>query len=67
MEDSAVDLYVLERSLKSAHSKMNDLFTTILEGYLECYVEKKEAEKGKQVLNKLKEVRSRGRRRVMIG
>ncbi|XP_043463117.1 EKC/KEOPS complex subunit TP53RK [Leptopilina heterotoma] len=67
VEDSAVDLYVLERSLKSAHSKLKDLIFTILEGYLENYVEKKQEERGKQVLNKLKEVRSRGRRRVMIG
>lgn len=67
VEDSAVDLCVLERSLKSAHSKLKDLIFTILEGYLENYVEKKQEERGKQVLNKLKEVRSRGRRRVMIG
>ncbi|XP_051163478.1 EKC/KEOPS complex subunit TP53RK isoform X2 [Leptopilina boulardi] len=67
VEDSAVDLYVLERSLKSAHSKLRDLFAIILEGYFESYIEKKQEERGKQVLNKLKEVRSRGRRRVMIG
>lgn len=66
-EDAAVDLYVLERSLRSAHSAMNDLFITILEGYLEFHVAKKEGEKGKQILKKLKEVRSRGRKRVMIG
>ena len=67
VEDSAVDLYVLERSLRSAHSAMQDLILTILEGYLEFYIDKKEGEKGKQVLNKLKEVRARGRKRLMIG
>ncbi|XP_033223672.1 EKC/KEOPS complex subunit TP53RK isoform X2 [Belonocnema kinseyi] len=67
VEDCAVDLYVLERSLQSAHSTMHDLNNTILDGYLEFYVKKKVQEKGVEVLKKLKEVRARGRKRVMIG
>lgn len=67
MEDCAVDLYVLERSLQSAHSAMHDLNNTILDGYLEFHMKKKIQEKGVEVLNKLKEVRARGRKRVMIG
>lgn len=61
VEDKAVDLYVFERAVISAHSEqagfLNDAF---LEGY-------GNVGKGKAVLRKLEEVRARGRKRDMTG
>lgn len=63
-EDKAVDLYVLERSLLSAHSEVPTLFSRILHHYQLCYENKNEC---KQILSKYKEVQARGRKRLMIG
>ncbi|KAL3274128.1 hypothetical protein HHI36_015542 [Cryptolaemus montrouzieri] len=61
-EDKGVDLYVLERALISTHSVANEIFANILKGYRENY------KNGfKEVLNKFEEVRSRGRKRTMVG
>ncbi|KAK9767784.1 serine/threonine-protein kinase bud32 [Basidiobolus ranarum] len=60
-EDKAVDLYVLERAFLSTHPKSEKMFEEIL-------VEYRKASKGAQViLNKLEEVRLRGRKRSMLG
>jgi TP53 regulating kinase and related kinases len=63
LEDKAVDLYVLERALQSTHSlQAIKLFEEILNGY--------KAEYGAnviQVIDRLEQVRLRGRKRTMIG
>jgi TP53 regulating kinase-like protein len=63
LEDKAVDLYVLERALQSTHSlQAVKLFEEILNGY--------KAEYGanvNQVIDRLEQVRLRGRKRTMIG
>ncbi|KAI9353343.1 TP53-regulating kinase-like protein [Zopfochytrium polystomum] len=60
-EDKAVDLYVLERALASAHGDVADFFHEVLVVY------KSKSKIGKQVLQKLDEVRLRGRKRDMTG
>lgn len=64
LEDKAVDLYVLERSLLSAHSEVPTLFSRIFHHYQQHYQNKKQYE---QVLAKYKQVQARGRKRLMIG
>ena len=64
VEDKAVDLYVLERSLLSAHSEVPSLFSEIFNVYQKCYTNKKQC---KEVVSKYKEVQARGRKRLMIG
>ncbi|KAH7293747.1 hypothetical protein KP509_28G040500 [Ceratopteris richardii] len=60
-EDKAVDLYVLERALLSLHSASGDVMELILSAY------KKSSKLWCSTLNKLAQVRMRGRKRVMIG
>ncbi|GLG97226.1 TP53-regulating kinase [Gryllus bimaculatus] len=61
-EDKGVDLYVLERAIISAHTLKENVFNVILKAYA------KEYKKGSsEVLRKLDEVRSRGRKRLMVG
>ena len=61
-EDKGVDLYVLERALLSTHPNTEGLFSVILEHYKTSYV------KGATgVINKLEEIRMRGRKRTMVG
>ena len=60
-EDKAVDLYVLERAITSSHPRMSHLFSEILSSYAE------HSSKTGSTLSKLKEVRQRGRKRIMIG
>ena len=61
-EDKGVDLYVLERALLSTHPNTEGLFSVILEHYRTSYV------KGAAgVINKLEEIRMRGRKRTMVG
>lgn len=67
-EDMAVDLYVLERALLSSHAQGDAIFKDILEGYKEGFFDvDKNYNKYKSVENKFKEVRARGRKRLMIG
>ena len=61
-EDRAVDLHVLERALQSTHVS-DDKFQLILDEYSKT-VPSPENEKS---LKKLEEVRTRGRKRLMIG
>lgn len=61
-EDKGVDLYVLERALLTTHSVAESMFIKILDGYKQGY------KKGsKEVIDKLDEVRLRGRKRTMVG
>ncbi|XP_015188639.1 PREDICTED: TP53-regulating kinase [Polistes dominula] len=64
VEDKAVDIYVLERSLLSAHSEVPTLFPLIYESYQKHYTNKTHC---KEIVNKYEEVRARGRKRLMIG
>eukprot|EP00112_Aurelia_sp_Birch-Aquarium-sp1_P015128 Seg3325.3 transcript_id=Seg3325.3/GoldUCD/mRNA.D3Y31 product="EKC/KEOPS complex subunit TP53RK" protein_id=Seg3325.3/GoldUCD/D3Y31 len=62
-EDKGVDLYVLERAFLSTHPNTEHLFKIFLESYKNSSSNKATA----AVISKLDEVRSRGRKRVMIG
>ncbi|XP_031826433.1 TP53 regulating kinase [Nomia melanderi] len=64
LEDKAVDLYVLERSLLSAHSEVPLLFAEIFDTYQKYSANKKQC---REVVDKYKEVQARGRKRLMIG
>ncbi|XP_032677203.1 EKC/KEOPS complex subunit TP53RK isoform X2 [Odontomachus brunneus] len=63
-EDKAVDLYVLERSLLSAHSKAPSLFNIIFHHYQRHYQDKSQC---KQIVSKYKQVQARGRKHLIIG
>lgn len=60
-EDKAVDLYVLERALISMHSSCGNVFDRILASY------RKSSKQWSSTLNKLAQVRQRGRKRTMVG
>jgi TP53 regulating kinase-like protein len=60
-EDEAVDLYVLERAFLSTHPNSEGLFSLLLEAY------GRTAKKGQQVLNRLEQVRLRGRKKLAFG
>ncbi|XP_068664500.1 uncharacterized protein [Aristolochia californica] len=60
-EDKAVDLYVLERALTSMHSSCGNVMDRILAAY------KKTSKQWSSTMNKLSEVRQRGRKRTMVG
>lgn len=60
-EDKAVDLYVLERALTSKHNEVIWFFEEFLKSYFEFDVS------CTRVKKKFQEVRSRGRKRTMIG
>ncbi|XP_059660470.1 uncharacterized protein LOC132306898 [Cornus florida] len=60
-EDKAVDLYVLERALLAMHSSCGNVMDQILVAY------RKSSKQWSSTLNKLAQVRQRGRKRVMIG
>lgn len=58
---AGVDLYVLERALLSTHPNTEYLFTAILDSYQRHY------DKSEDVIEKLEEIRLRGRKRTMVG
>ncbi|KAG0467769.1 hypothetical protein HPP92_017097 [Vanilla planifolia] len=60
-EDKAVDLYVLERALLSMHSSCGNVMDRILSSY------RKSSKQWSSTLNKLAQVRLRGRKRTMVG
>ncbi|KAK9705364.1 hypothetical protein RND81_07G051200 [Saponaria officinalis] len=60
-EDKAVDLYVLERALISMHSSCGNVMEKVLAAY------RKSSKQWCSTLNKLAQVRQRGRKRTMIG
>ncbi|KAG8347058.1 RIO1 family Lipopolysaccharide kinase (Kdo WaaP) family Protein kinase domain [Trypanosoma vivax] len=63
-EERAVDLYVLERAIKSSHPFLEGVASDlVLEGYRRTV----EAHKGGATVARLEAVRARGRKRSMIG
>ncbi|KAG7202430.1 hypothetical protein KM043_018739 [Ampulex compressa] len=64
VEDKAVDIYVLERSLLSAHSEVPSIFSLIFDTYKKYYTNKAQCN---EVISKYKEVQARGRKRLMVG
>eukprot|EP00698_Gefionella_okellyi_P004031 TRINITY_DN13745_c0_g1_i1.p1 TRINITY_DN13745_c0_g1~~TRINITY_DN13745_c0_g1_i1.p1 ORF type:complete len:235 (-),score=32.73 TRINITY_DN13745_c0_g1_i1:74-778(-) len=60
-EDKAVDLYVLERAFISTHPQSESLFELVLQSYGASW------QGGKEILKRLKQVRARGRKKVMLG
>ncbi|PKA64967.1 TP53 regulating kinase [Apostasia shenzhenica] len=60
-EDKAVDLYVLERALLSMHSSCGNVMDRIVSAY------KKSSKQWSSTMNKLGQVRLRGRKRTMVG
>jgi TP53 regulating kinase and related kinases len=60
VEDKAVDLYVLERAFSSTHAYSERMFERIVHVYSQSTA-------GASVLKRLEVVRSRGRKRDMIG
>lgn len=63
-EDAAVDLYVLERSLTSAHAQVPELFELIYKNYQESFKNKSQL---KEIIIKYEDVKARGRKRTMVG
>ncbi|SOV12920.1 EKC/KEOPS complex subunit BUD32 [Plasmodium sp. gorilla clade G2] len=61
IEDKAVDLFVLLKTIKSFHSEFPSLEEDILEGY------KMKSDNVKEILIKLEIVKQRGRKRPMVG
>lgn len=64
VEDAAVDLYVLERSLSSAHAQLPDLFKQIYTSYQKFFKNKSQL---KEIIIKYEDVKARGRKRTMVG
>ncbi|KAI8893154.1 hypothetical protein BC833DRAFT_609385 [Globomyces pollinis-pini] len=62
VEDKAVDMYVLERSLLSTHPKIAKAFFDLL---LNAY--KETSTNSKEVIKRFEEVRLRGRKRTAFG
>ena len=60
-EDKGVDLYVLERAFLSTHPNTETPFQTLLQSYAAS------SHNSKAVIDKLDEVRLRGRKRTMVG
>ncbi|KAL7786653.1 kinase-like protein [Trichoderma ceciliae] len=60
-EDRAVDLYVLERAFGSTHPRAECIFGEVLDAYKESFKQAGVA------LKKLEDVRTRGRKRSMLG
>ena len=60
-EDKGVDLYVLERAFLSSHPDTEPQFQLLLDSYT------RHSKKSRTVLQKLEEVRMRGRKRTMVG
>ncbi|EAY03878.1 TKL family protein kinase [Trichomonas vaginalis G3] len=60
-EDFAVDLYVMERAFNSSHPDKTDLLKIVFDSYTE------HCKRAPAILKRLKKVRSRGRKRSMVG
>lgn len=66
IDDMAVDLYVLQRSLSATHSTIDGLMESVMAGY-EQVISEDGWKKGADVMKRLELVRARGRKRTMIG
>lgn len=62
VENKAVDLYVLKRAMISLHPGSDFLFDKVADAYQETYTEK-----GKEIINRYKDVELRGRKKVCFG
>jgi len=60
-EDKAVDLYVLERAFSSTHPATENAFAELLQAY------SKSSKRSKEVIARLDDVRTRGRKKSMVG
>jgi TP53 regulating kinase-like protein len=60
VQDKAVDLYVMERALRTTHTQ-DGLIEAVIEGY------RGGSKRAPGVLQRLEGVRARGRKRVMVG
>lgn len=60
-EDFAVDLYVMERAFNSSHPGKTDLLQVLFDSYTE------NCKRAGEIMKRLKKVRSRGRKRSMVG
>ena len=60
-EDMAVDLYVMERAFNSSHPGKGHLLQVVFDSYV------KHSKIAEKVMRRLKKVRSRGRKRSMVG
>ncbi|KAI9183390.1 serine/threonine-protein kinase bud32 [Blastocladiella emersonii ATCC 22665] len=63
-EDKGVDLYVLERAIRSTHPRLERV---MVDAILAAYEAEAGAALAKPVIDKLEEVRLRGRKRSMVG
>jgi TP53 regulating kinase-like protein len=61
VEDKAVDLYVLKRAIISANPKSEEVFDKMMEVYEQV------ANKGKLIVDQMKKVEQRGRKKVAFG
>ena len=61
VEHKAVDLYVLEKAFISTHPELEQEYSTLLSTY------ERQSKKGKEVVSKINEVRSRGRKKLAFG
>ena len=61
VEHKAVDLYVLEKAFLSTHPELEQEYSTLLSTY------ERQSKKGKEVVSKINEVRSRGRKKLAFG
>lgn len=66
VDDMAVDLYVLQRSLTATHATLEGLMEGVMEGYEQSMTEHA-WKKGQEVIKRLEVVRARGRKRTMVG
>eukprot|EP00741_Cyanophora_paradoxa_P014909 tig00020830_g14383.t1 len=60
-EDKAVDLFVLERAFLSTHPKSDAMFARLLAAYGAA------SKRSRDVLNRLEDVRMRGRKKLQLG
>jgi len=61
IEDKAVDLYVLKRAIISANPKSEEIFEKFVEVY------QKNANKGNLIIDQMRKVEQRGRKKIAFG
>lgn len=67
-EDKAVDMYVLERAVLSTHSQHLESYNAwLLQGYEDEHRRQGGAKRWAETVRRLEEVRTRGRKRSMLG
>jgi len=69
-ENRAVDLHVLEKAISSAHPNQEEIFVSFIEAYKSTMSEnlpEKKKNEVQKIMDKLENVRQRGRKRSMVG